>query len=303
MEKHKLIYATWIESNKSWPVVFRMAESIRTFGGRQAQAPIWVYLPEEMTGEKRALDKKLRSLNISVKFSRTPEAAQWFYYSGKVYAAGAAEAEAEDAGDLLVWMDCDTMVLEEPADFVLAPDIDLAFCPVMHNRSGSLYGKPPDDFWSRIYDRLCVTDEMLPPMITPADRQKIRAYIHVGLMIARPEKQTLRRWVDDFEILYNDPELADMCRADSTRRVFLHQTATTGAFKRLRTDRMRELPDRYNYPIFFEKQYGGVTVFDSIENVVTVRCVVNLKAMGPDWHHQLIGPPDKIAWLKEHLSA
>jgi hypothetical protein len=301
MDKYKLIFATWIESSEGWPEAFRLTESIRAFGGQWAQAPVWVYLPEETVGEEKALDEKLNSLNISVKFSRTPEAARWLYYSGKVFAAAAAETEAEKAGDLLVWMDYDTIVLDEPTDFVLAPDIDLAFSPVMHNRSGSLYEKPPDDFWSRIYDRLGVTYELLPPMITPADQQKIRAYIHVGLIIVRPEKEILRRWVDDFEALYTDPALADMCRADRTRCVFLHQTAMTGAFKRLRPDGMRELSNRYNYPIFFEKQYGGVTVFDSIEKVVTVRCVVNMKAMGPDWHRQLTGPPDKIDWLREHF--
>jgi hypothetical protein len=169
----------------------------------------------------------------------------------------------------------------------------------MHNRTGVKYDRSPNDFWRRIYDRLSLTDEMLFPMVTPADDEKIKAYFHCGLIAVRPQRKILRRWADDFKTLYTDSELAAMCRADVEKRIFLHQTALTGSILHTLTkDEMHQLSERYNYPVFFEKQYGGTKTFDSIERAVTVRCLVSEEKMGRDWYTRLNGAPEKIAWLR-----
>jgi len=66
-------------------------------------------------------------------------------------------------------------------------------------------------------------------------------------------------------------------------------------------ENMKELSERYNYPVFFERQYGAVQSFNSIEKAVIIRCLVSPDLMGPDWHQKLIGPPDKIEWLRKRL--
>jgi hypothetical protein len=203
---------------------------------------------------------------------------------------------------VLVWIDNDAVVLAEPEAFDLSTDISLAYRPVMHNRSGSLFDKPPDTFWSRIYEKLELTDDMLFPMVTPADEEKIRAYFHAGMMSLRPHKGVMRRWAEAFRVLCDDGELADMCREDVSKRIFLHQCALTGAVLHAVTrGEMTALNDDYNYPIFFEKQYGARKVFNSIENAVIIRCELSNKKFSDDWDRQLAGPPEKIAWLKERL--
>ncbi|UCG61497.1 MAG: hypothetical protein JSV52_14455 [Candidatus Zixiibacteriota bacterium] len=241
------------------------------------------------------------SQGVDIRMVPVPKEAKWFYYAGKVYAAGEAETAAEGQTEILIWLDEDTVIIDEPSHFNLSDDVDFAYVPVMHNRSGSLLEKSPDPFWERIYGLLSIDEDMLFPMVTPADKQTIRAYFHCGLIVARPEKGILRRWVKDFEILYNDPSLTEMCQSDANKRIFLHQTALTGALLLIPRMNMKPLPSRYNYPIFFEKQYGGIETFDSLENIVSVRCVVSRKNMGENWPEKLSGPPDRIAWLKEHF--
>jgi hypothetical protein len=256
---------------------------------------------EDLAGDGQAVDR-LQSLGVAVKASPVPEEARWLFYGGKPFAAAAAETDCERDKAVLVWLDYDTVVLSEPEEFALAPSISLAYTPVMHNRSGSLAANPPDRFWSRIYEKLAITEDMLFPMVTPADNQTIRAYFHCGQMVLRPQKGILRRWAQDFETLYRDPELVGMCRQDEDQRIFLHQAALTGAvLHRLDRSEMVSLSDRYNYPIFFERGYGATRVFDSIEDVRTIRCVVPPEKMGNDWPSRLSGPVEKIAWLKERL--
>ncbi len=301
MASAKLVFATYAGSSEELKNVFRLAESIRTFAGRLKDAPILLYVPDDITVRDESSIAELKSLGVEMGKVRTPEKAKWFYYSGKVYAAAAAEGTVEDTADVLVWLDEDTVVLDEPTDFALDSHTSFAYVPVMHNRSGTRLEDPPGEFWGRIYEKLAISDDMLFAMETPADRQIIRAYFHVGLIVVRPEHGILRRWAADFEELYNDPMLVKLCEADVTKRIFIHQTALMGVLHLISREEMRLLPARYNYPIFFEKQYGGVETFDSIENVCTVRCVVSEENMGKDWHAKLAGPADRIAWLRENF--
>ncbi len=297
-----VVVGIYVETPGQLANVCRLIESLQAFGGAWRDAPVWVYKPEDVSIEDGALLAKLSSLGGEIRPSRTPAAAKWFFYGGKPFGAAAAEEAAAGRAELLVWLDDDTIFLQEPREFDLAPGVCLAYCPVMHNRSGTLHGAAPNPFWARIYAKLALTDEMLFPMVTPADEQEIRAYFHCGELVVRPERGILRGWAQDFEALCGDSVLVALCKADRNNRVFLHQTALTGAIlHRLAPEEMVQLSSRYNYPIFFERQYGAAKRFDSVEDAATIRIVVSAQAMGPTWAAELAGPADRIAWLKEHL--
>ena len=302
MALEKLIFACYAEKIDGVRDACRQAESIRSFAGKFRNAPFWMYTPPELSIDDIDLTDKLESLGVEIRTSHTPEAARWFYYAGKTYAAGEAEAAAIDEAEILVWTDDDSIILREPSDFDFKSQDCFAYRPVMHNRSGSLYDAPPDAFWSLVYDKLGITEAMLFPMVTPADNQKIRAYFQAGLLAVRPQAGILRRWAQDFETLYTDDTLAEMCRVDVTYRIFLHQAALVGSvLHSITRGQMIELPDAYNYPIFFEKQYGADSSFDSIDDVAILRCVVSAKNVDPDWHEKLTGSPERVAFLRENL--
>jgi hypothetical protein len=297
-----VILGTYADSKGQLRHAYYLAESVREFGGRMSKAPIWVYMPDHIDIPLAEMEQKFSALGVQLRISHTPEEARWFYYAGKVYAAGLAEKEAADEAAVLVWMDNDTIILREPKGFSLNPRFSLAYCPVMHNRSGMLYDEVPNPFWSRIYHVLAVKDESLFPMITPADRQKIRAYFNAGQLAVRPERAILRKWVEDFEKLYRDTVLAKMCREDVEKRIFLHQTALVGAvLNTLERDELVELSDDYNYPLFFHQKFDAVKVFDSIDDVVTMRYGYYFVNPDPDWNRKLKGPQNKIDWLKARL--
>jgi hypothetical protein len=241
-------------------------------------------------------------MGVQIIPSEIPDPARRFFYGGKAYAAAAAERAAEGKYGLLIWLDDDTVVLDEPSEFALGSEISLAYTPVMHNRSGMLYDEEPNPFWARIYELLKLSDDELFPMVTPADHDTIRAYFHCGQYSLRPEKGILRQWAEDFTVLSEDSVLVDMCRETQNYRIFLHQTALTSAIlHKIGRDEMVPLSDRYNYPIFFERQYGADQPYDNIEGVATMRCVVSLEKIGENWSEDLSGPPDRIAWLKNNM--
>ena len=300
--KTPIIFAAFAESPGQLQLVYFMAESIREFGGQMKNAPIRLYVADYKNIDIDEVAAKFKPLNVEVLSSSAPGEALWINYTGKVYAAGLAEKEAAGQAEILVWLDCDTIIFQEPTELLLPQSVGFAYCPVTHNRSGSLYDEAPDPFWKRIYDVLQIKNEDLFPVITPADRQKVRAYFNAGLLPVRPERGILRKWSDDFKTLYMDSVMADMCRENVTHMIFLHQAALVGAvLNTLKRDEIIELSEKYNYPLFFDRMYEAVRQFDTIEDVVTMRYGAYFYKPDTEWESLLTGPPEKIAWLKERF--
>jgi hypothetical protein len=297
-----LVFATYAETDEQIAHVQILAESIREFAGRYNDAAVWLYLPREhYTPSDENLVEKLTALGVEIRKSDLPKEALRFFYAGKLFAATEAEAAATEQSAMLVWLDEDTVILQEPTDFVLPPNTCFAYRPVMHNRSGSLFDEPPNEFWALIYERLEIADELLFPMITPADKQKIRAYFNAGLLVVRPKKGILRTWAESFKNLYEDKILVNSVMKDVEKRIFLHQTALVSAVKFLKRNEMMELPDSYNYPMFFKVMYGGLNDFDAIDDVVTLRYDAYFRNPDPQWAEKVRGPDRKITWLKARL--
>jgi hypothetical protein len=272
-----VVFATFANDSASIHNVLLMAESIRTFGGMFKDALIRAYVPAELEEQTTDVTTAFETLRVEMKTSRAPEASLWFFYAPKVFAAAQAEAEAGGLASVMVFLDSDTIVLQEPAELILPEGTVLGYRPVMHKNVGLLYTEPLDTFWARALDLLSVSETSLFPMVTPADDDTIRPYFNAGCLAVRPERGLMAEWAECFTKLYTDSAMAEMCKADRMKRIFIHQVALTGAILRhLERSEMSDLSDRYNYGHYFSNP-------------------------APDWDKRLKGPEDRIAWMKERL--
>jgi hypothetical protein len=306
MNPEHICFATYCDSINGLANATTLAKSIRKYAGRLAQSEFLVTAPENSRHVVENYTAALDKLSIKPQFFSTPEIAEKWSYGAKPFAAATAESYLRDQNraSILIWMDNDSVVIGEPGELLLSEGEELAYVPVMHNRAGSLIESPPDELWRRIYKLQALTEDMLFPMITPADRRKIRAYFHCGLLALRPETEIMKAWAEEFERVSSDPAIVEMCENDRTGKVFLHQHVLTGAIlHRVNRESMRELSARYNYPILFEQQYDAERSFRSLKDVAVLRTVVSLDRIGPDWHKLLDGPPDILDWLITHLAA
>jgi hypothetical protein len=300
--KQPIVFATFAGDAGSLRNVLLMAESIRTFGGRYKDAPIWAYMPPDLLEREVEAVENLKSLGVDPRESEALEDALDFYFSEKVFASVRAEGHARDTAEVLAWLDEDTIMLKEPSEFMLPEGIALGYRPVMHKNIGNLFDEPVDEYWGRVFELLAVPDSSFFPMVTPADGDTIRPYFNAGCMVVRPTQGLLSYWLRCFIRLYRDPVLVEMCNSDIKRRIFLHQAALTAAIlTRLDRDEMVEFSPRINYPIFFEQMFGARRIFDDITGVVTIRHESYFRKPAPDWDRKLKGPADRIAWMKEHL--
>lgn len=131
---------------------------------------------------------------------------------------------ASNQADILVWMDSDTIFMGEPTEFLLGENVSLGYRPVMLKNISSLFDDPPNDFWDFIYNRCGTPVEKIPPMITTVDAVRIRPQYNAGIMCLRPKKKFLGTWRDNFERLYQQPELSPYYDEHVLYRIFVHQS-------------------------------------------------------------------------------
>ncbi len=298
--RNKIFIGTFAEHDDDLTRVCRLIRSLRKYGGRFADLPVKVCIPHHRRNELNL--GKVVDAATTIIAVETPEDLQWLFYAGKPFAAARMEELAADY-EVIAWLDNDTIFLDEPVEFDLVVGIDLAYRPVMHNRAGSLWSAPPSPYWERILHLEGLTDDQLFPMTSQADEQVIRPFFQAGVLIARISAGIMHRWQAGMEMLGRDSELAELCRSSRNHWVFLHQAALVGAVMHtLNPMRLRELPDSYNYPLLFDRQYESRKTFASIENVVTLRCVISFKQLEADWPKLLSGDAGKISWLSDELT-
>jgi len=297
-----LVVTTFVETAEEVHWASVMVESLRTFGGRLKDAPVWVYATEEFRTAESGLLARLASLGAEVRTGQMEPGVRWLPLSGKVIAAAQAEAEAAGKAVILARLDPDTIFFAEPEDFILPGGKDLGYRPVFHRTISPLYEEPLDAYWSRAYELMGIQASEVFPVETPADGDTIRAYFQAGCVVVRPEGGILRKWEAMLELLAADPQIKEICGADPRKKLFTFQVALVGAvLKGLPRTALHAFSDRINYPIFFKEMYGAKRDFHDLSQAMTVRYEGLLANPPPDWDKKLTGPADKIAWIKERL--
>ena len=230
-----------------------LARSLRSFGGKLANCPLWQMMPQNLEQVSESTHQALEELGVQVHRFKVPEEALKFPFGGKVYAATAAEALAATQADVLVWMDSDTLFANEPSVMTLKENVSLGYRPVMLKNISSLYDEPVNAFWDFIYERCKTPKEHIFPLLTTVDRVQIRPQFNAGIMSVRPEKRLLRTWRDNFERIYQQPQLAHFYQEHVLYRIFVHQSILAATLlTMLLKDEMQDLGSRVNIPIFLD---------------------------------------------------
>jgi hypothetical protein len=260
-----------------------------------------VYIPQYLGKSIHRYEDSLSRFAVEFKRAEIPPEAMKYDLGIKPFIAANAEAECRESSEILVFLDPNVIVIKPPDELLLPRGKIFGYRPVMHQNIGSRYNDKPDSFWSRIYSLTEINRESIFPLETVADKIKLRPYFNAGLLAVRPERGIFRRWVETFHILYTDSTIVSICKNEA-HRIFLHQAALAGAvMKVVRQDEYLLLPDTYNYPLFFEKFYESKTRFNTVEEMVVLKCEIIRDRFRKEWWKDIAGPPAIIDWLSTKL--
>lgn len=277
-----------------------LAESIRAYGGAFAQAPVWCFIPhcgKEMT---TAVTDRLRCLDVTLIGFEMEQTFVRFPFVADARAAALAETRTGDRTAILAWLSANTLVLREPADFLITKNTHLAFRPVHHTLIGSPYNEPIDRFWAQVYKYCNVPDHRIFPMNTHVEGAAIRPYFNAGILVTRPLNRLLHTWCDRFTDTYQKDEFHELYMQDERYAIFMHQAILSGVILSLyRKDQLLELPGSYNYPLhLYDEDVTGHRP-SALEELVTVRHEGFYK--DPQWYEKMPAGEPMKQWLKRVL--
>jgi hypothetical protein len=235
-----------------------LLNSTRSYAGRFRDCSFYVVSPRAKHAISRDTRRKLNELGAvyidRILNTDCPE------YGSANRVAAAAYIEEIFSHDVLVILDSDTLFLREPIELLLSPDIDVAVRPV--DVKGMSTSGPPDSFdgyWRDLCRCCSVNYDAIPWRESFVEHQRIKANYNAGLVVVRSSLGILRRWADFFfRSIRNGlkPHIdsgsfrtgAGWIEPAAGNLWGSNQAALSLAIWST-TQRVRELPPTYNYPL------------------------------------------------------
>lgn len=279
-----------------------LAASIREYAGSLAHAPICFFVPEYGEQLTMATRNKLDSLNVRLVPLELDKEVLRFPLAHYPLIAAAAESLAKDTTNFLVWLGTNTIVLQEPAAFILPNDKNLGYRPVHHTNVGSPYNTPLDSYWTLVYEYCNVPEDRIFPMKTHVEGATIRPYFNAGFLITRPEKGLFKTWRNTFLAIYRENSLQELYQNDERYAIFIHQAVLSGIILRMFTlDEMYELPHKYNYPLHLHAEDITDHRPLTLEECITVRHEGFYR--DSSWAEKVPAREPLKQWLAKHLQS
>jgi len=292
---HKLIFTTLAIPGEDELDLLLLVDSLRTFGGNLAHNPIWAAVPNVLGPLSPETQRKLQQQNVDVlTFEVDPETIK-FPFATKIEAAAFLEQQVQGQTERLVFMDRDTLILQEPAELLIPIGKALGYRPVHHKLIGPAWDQPLDAFWSLVYEACNVSQENNFPMTTHTG-EKIRPYFNAGIFVLRPERGLLTQWRDEFLKWYRQPRFQAFYEKNQLYIIFIHQAIFTGVLlAALKPEEMQLLSPKINYPLHLNQDIPAEQRPATIDELVTARYESIFDE--PDWRQLPIMEPLK-SWLE-----
>lgn len=189
----KVGFLCCIESGFLEEQVLLLAKSLRMFGGLLSQSNLYAVCPVASRQPSMSTIHALQSLNVEVIIEDLNKRLLNFPYANKSYALEHISKLANH--EILVFLDSDTLFLDEPSRLILASNIDFAARPVDIR---GICASPFDCVFLQYWQQLCelaeITIDDLPIIETSMDQTKIFANYNGGLLVFRRSLEVGRLW-------------------------------------------------------------------------------------------------------------
>jgi hypothetical protein len=188
LAESEVAFLMCVEANRLAPQSLLLCESLRTFGGRYRNAPIFAVSPRPALAPGAETRARLEALGVTCIVEPLNETGSSYGTINRIVAGAWAEGALDRP--YLILLDTDTVFVGEPR-FVRA---DAGVRPVDVKGSASTgTGDPLDAYWSRLCRIGGIEASRLPRISTTIDRVRIRASYNGGFTVVRRELGILEK--------------------------------------------------------------------------------------------------------------
>ena len=262
-ERAPFVFATFVEDAYSERKAALLVDSIRRFGGRLANAPIYIAVKDM----DRVPLPNLRTRDAVLLPLEADPVAGEYPLGAKVFAAAQVERLVAKHARTMLWVDPWDLILGPPTGFELDRGTAVALRPVHVVNIGLPVGQPVDAYWSRIYRDAGLDPARVPTVEPLVDPQPIRFYVNCGIIAFRPSLGLCQEWARRFVELVKDDAYQKAACSDFRHRLFLHQAVLSGLIlQRTTPGQRRWLPIELGYPLEFHLK-GKIPADKRIEDL------------------------------------
>jgi hypothetical protein len=273
-----------------------LAQSIRTFGGKLKDIPIYSYHPRAGAGIAEETLAKFAALNVQHQQVELNTEFLDYYLANKPLACAYAEKTLD--AEFLVFVDSDQCIFQEPTEFLLPEGYNVGLRPEYGKGIGSSgEGDKQDGYWQMVYHLFDVKTERFTT--TPIGDRTIRAYWNAGLIVTRREAGIFNAWKQNFE------KVMRLGLAPLQGNYMVEQSMLSVTICAM-DEAVYTLPISYNYPLPLHDRLSSSSRLQSFDQLVTVHHF-NMFFFN-DWQSQLEKvrsldrDSEKYRWLCEQLS-
>ncbi|MBE9039193.1 hypothetical protein IQ235_00085 [Oscillatoriales cyanobacterium LEGE 11467] len=273
-----------------------LAESLRCFGGKLKDAPIYSVQPRAGDEIESQILEKFQELGVVHKKIILNTDYTYYPIANKVFVCAYGEQNINT--EILVFLDSDQVIFREPQELILSPDCDTALRPVDRKNLGSTGKKDRnDDYWQKLDALFGMTREIW--VETTVEKEKIRGYWNSGMIAARKESGLFSAWLENFKIA-----MAHQLIPESG--IFHLDQLTLAATIASKNIKFSTLSPTYNYPLHKQSQLQESDRIESFDEVVSIHYHWMFK--GDDWRASLENlagfdrDSERYRWLYDYLS-
>ncbi|MBN1682363.1 hypothetical protein JW865_02280 [Candidatus Bathyarchaeota archaeon] len=298
-DKKNLIFVSVINPDRnSRKNSLLLAESIRAFAGTFSNNPIWFLFQNTQNSISKEFKKKLDDLSIDCLFFEPIDSK--IFLINEIKAGVYAESIAKNFSSLIVWMSTNSIIIQEPKEFLLKNGKNLGYRPVHHILIGSKFEDPIDNFWLDVFDFCKVEEDKIFAMRSHVDGLIIRSYFNAGLLVFRPENKLFEKWYEKLISSFYLPKFQKYFKKDRRYSIFMHQAILTGVIlSNYSRDELFEFSSNYNYPIHLIDEDVTKIKPHSMDELITLRHE-GLEDY-TNWSKHLFIRKNFNEWLHKHI--
>lgn len=237
-----------------------LAASIRKFGGKLKDTPIYSFHPRqgapvapETLRQFAVLGVNHQQVVLNVKYAD-------YYLANKPYVCAYAEKTID--AEILVFLDSDKCVFAEPTEFLLPSNYNIGL-RVEYGRGIGSTGTEDiqDEYWQQLYQVVGVKQEKF--VDTPIGNKRIRAYWNSGMVAVRRSAGIFTAWKDNFEQVMEAaivPKQGDYMIEQSTL------SATVSALE----EAVFTFSNSYSYPLPLHNRLSPEFKLASFDEIVSI---------------------------------
>ena len=239
MKTPSITFVTCAESGALEGPPRRLAASLRRWGGRFAQCPLYAVTPRFGPPLAPSTRREFRDLGVRSLRFRRHDGYEWNPYVNKLAAVRAVGRIAET--EAVCWLDADMLVVGEPNELELAANEDFLASPSDAAGTTSGPGDPWEEYWREAGRLQGINIDDLPWVTTHREGRRIRHGVNGGLFVFRTSTKFGEHY-HDFCLKWLDAKLGSV-----HTKVFFHDQQALSLVALQQRLRVRNVSHSHNY--------------------------------------------------------